>query len=211
MEPQVAFVRSPSLGEIVRAHGDGIASRAAVAVRHAEPSDADALHEIFSDPQVAQWLADVPYVSAAQTREQITAPSAGRYMLVACVEGRVGGALALTVNAAPRLRHGARIGPVAVARRDQGRGIGAALMRAAIDLADNWLALVRLDLLVATDNAPAIALYEKCGFVIEGTQRAFAWQGGRYVDAHVMARVRLAHDPFSMRSALHASACARAA
>jgi len=43
---------------------------------------------------------------------------------------------------------------------------------------------------VYTDNAPAIHLYEKFGFIIEGTARQFALRNGVYVDAHMMARLR---------------------
>jgi putative acetyltransferase len=49
-----------------------------------------------------------------------------------------------------------------------GQGVGTALIEAAIDLADNWRNLTRLELRVFTDNAPAIHLYEKVGFEIEG-------------------------------------------
>jgi len=41
-----------------------------------------------------------------------------------------------------------------------------------------------------TDNAAAIHLYEKFGFVIEGTKRKYAFREDEYVDAHVMARVK---------------------
>jgi putative acetyltransferase len=63
-------------------------------------------------------------------------------------------------------------------------------MAALIDLADNWLGLHRIELTVYVDNAPAIHLYEKIGFVIEGTARDFALRGGVYVDVHTMARLR---------------------
>jgi putative acetyltransferase len=72
----------------------------------------------------------------------------------------------------------------------QDRGIGTALMEAAMDLADNWLNLKRLELHVYTDNARAIRLYEKFGFEIEGTHRALAFRDGEYVDAYSMARIR---------------------
>jgi len=52
------------------------------------------------------------------------------------------------------------------------------------------LNLTRLDLRVYVDNEPAIALYNKFGFEIEGTHRLFAYRNGEYVDAHVMARLR---------------------
>lgn len=71
-----------------------------------------------------------------------------------------------------------------------GKGIGSALMRAALDLADNWLNLRRIELHVYTDNAAGIALYTKFGFKIGGTHRHFAFREGRYVDAYSMARVR---------------------
>ena len=72
----------------------------------------------------------------------------------------------------------------------QGKGVGTALMQAAIDLADNWLNLKRLELEVYVDNASAIRLYEKIGFAIEGTMVDFAFRDGQYVDTHLMARLR---------------------
>jgi putative acetyltransferase len=44
-------------------------------------------------------------------------------------------------------------------------------------------------LTVYTDNAGAIALYRKFGFVDEGVHRAFALRDGVYVDALAMARL----------------------
>jgi len=72
----------------------------------------------------------------------------------------------------------------------QGKGVGTALMQAAIDLADNWLNLTRLELEVFVENTPAIRLYEKCGFTVEGTLVDFAFRDGQYVDTYIMARLR---------------------
>ena len=72
----------------------------------------------------------------------------------------------------------------------QGRGIGTALLRAAIDLADRWLNLRRLELTVDTDNSTAVRLYEKFGFEIEGVLRKYSFRDGALVDAYAMARVR---------------------
>jgi putative acetyltransferase len=72
----------------------------------------------------------------------------------------------------------------------QGRGVGTALMRAMLELADNWLGLRRIELEVWADNAAAIHVYEKFGFVVEGTGRQFARRAGELVEAHFMARLR---------------------
>ena len=71
-----------------------------------------------------------------------------------------------------------------------GRGVGTAMMAAALDLADNWLNLRRVELKVYADNARAIALYERFGFEREGRLRDYAWRAGAYVDSLAMARLR---------------------
>ncbi len=113
----------------------------------------------------------------------------GLYHLVACVEEEVVGHLGLETFTRPRRRH---VGEIGMAVRDDwhGKGVGTALMEAALDLADNWLNLTRLELTVYADNAAGIALYEKVGFEIEGTHRRYAFRKGEYVDAYSMARIR---------------------
>ena len=63
-------------------------------------------------------------------------------------------------------------------------------MRAAVDVADNWLNLLRLELTVFVDNEPAIQLYKKNGFVVEGTLSQYAFRAGQYIDVFTMARLR---------------------
>ena len=71
----------------------------------------------------------------------------------------------------------------------QRRGIGAALVTALIDAADNWLNLRRLELTVYVDNEAAIRLYEKFGFEIEGRRRSDCFRDGLFVDSYAMARL----------------------
>jgi putative acetyltransferase len=73
----------------------------------------------------------------------------------------------------------------------QGQGVGTALLQAALDLADNWLNLLRLELEVYTDNEPAVRLYTRAGFVIEGTLRQYAYRDGQYADVYAMARFKV--------------------
>lgn len=117
-------------------------------------------------------------------------PAEGAYTLVACAGEEVIGMLNLqTFPNFPRRRHVAEL--VMAVRDDwQGKGVGTALMVAALDLADNWLNILRVELTVWVDNEPAIRLYKKFGFVVEGTATAFGYRDGKFVDAYQMARVR---------------------
>ncbi len=73
----------------------------------------------------------------------------------------------------------------------QNQGVGTALMKVLLDLADNWLMLVRVELEVFADNERAIHLYEKLGFEKEGLLRMTTVRDGRYVDDCKMARIRI--------------------
>jgi putative acetyltransferase len=114
---------------------------------------------------------------------------------VAVAGDRVVGMLdVLTVPNRPRRRHVGAIG-MCVHDEWQGKGVGTALMRAGVDLADKWLNLIRLELEVYTDNEPAIRLYERFGFEHEGTLRQHAFRDGLYVDSYMMARLRPSGTP----------------
>lgn len=150
-------------------------------VRAREPGDSEALTEILNCSSVYAGTLQLPYRSVASHRERMVEdPNA--HHLVAEIDGRVVGSLGLHTQTPPRRRHVGEIG-MTVHDGFQGQGVGTALMVAMIDLADNWLGLQRIELHVYTDNDPAVHLYEKFGFVIEGTARRFALRGGAYVDA----------------------------
>ena len=161
-----------------------------ITVRHAEPDDYQELHRIFSGPKAVAGTLQLPLPSAEAWRKRLAEPPEGLFSLVACVEGEVVGSLGLeTSPTRPRMRH---VGSIGMAVRDdwQGRGVGTALMGAALDLADNWLNLTRIELRVYVDNSAAVALYKKFRFEIEGTHHRLAFRDGEYVDAYSMARLR---------------------
>ena len=163
---------------------------ATIAIRHSEPDDYEALHRTFSGPKAIWGTLQLPFPSRERWRKRLAEPSEGLFSLVASVEDDVVGSLGLrTFPNRPRRRHAGGIG-MAVRDDWHGQGVGTALMEAAIDLADNWLNLRRLELTVVTDNAPAIHLYRKVGFVTEGTLVDYVFRDGVYVDCFTMARVR---------------------
>ena len=159
-----------------------------IPIRARELRDLEAVHEIFNCPGVIAGTLQLPWRSLEARREWFTQPAPDAHSLVAEVEGRVVGLLTLHLEPAPRRRHCGSIG-MGVHDDFQHRGVGTALMTAMLDLADNWLGLRRIELTVYVDNTPAIRLYEKFGFSVEGTARQFAFRAGAYVDAHHMARL----------------------
>ena len=70
-----------------------------------------------------------------------------------------------------------------------GKGVGSRLLQAALELCDNWFNIHRVELEVFTDNTEALSLYEKHGFVKEGTLRDYAFKNGKYSDVYAMARI----------------------
>lgn len=166
----------------------------------------DAIVKIHGTPQVIAGTLQMPFPSIEAWRKRLTGQSPDTRALVAVADGKVLGHLGLMPGYRPRRAHIASIG-MAVCDDHSGRGIGTALLQAAVSLADNWLNLQRLELTVFTDNTPAIRLYKKLGFSTEGTHRAFALRNGNFIDAHAMAHLRLG-APLAHERVRHPLCCA---
>jgi len=164
------------------------ATRIKIAVRAAEIADFEALARLYADRNAYSQTLQLPFPSPELWRKRLAEQSDNHHTLVATVAGEVVGNLGLTRLTRARRAHVGELG-MGVRDRWQGKGVGSALMRAALDLADNWLGLRRLELMVHVDNERAIALYRKFGFEIEGTHRAYSIRDGRYVDSLSMARI----------------------
>jgi L-phenylalanine/L-methionine N-acetyltransferase len=159
-------------------------------VRRAEPGDYEAVSRIFSGPKAVWGTLQVPFPSAEHWRQRLAEPREGLFSLLVCVGDEVIGILGLqTFPTSPRRRHAGHIG-MAVRDDWQGRGAGTALMQAAVELAEKWLNITRLELEVNVDNEPAIHLYKKFGFQVEGTLRQFTYRNGENIDVYSMARLR---------------------
>ena len=166
-------------------------SKPTIIIRRAVASDAEAIKKIFEGPRVVWGTLQLPYPLVEKWEKWITEPSDSFFRFVACAENEVVGEFGLeTYPTHPRRKHVGEIG-MAVHEDWQGKGVGSAMMQTAVDLADKWLNLKRLELTVYVDNPPAIALYRKFGFEQEGLLRGYAFRDGAYVDAYMMARMRL--------------------
>lgn len=159
-------------------------------IRRAIPSDYEAIAHHLADPRVYPGTLQPPYPSVEQWRQRMADQPDTDFILVALADGRFAGFAGLHANAkSGRRAHAMHLG-ITVGGDFQGRGIGTALMKALVDLADGWLNVFRLELNVFADNARAITLYKRFGFEVEGTHRAYALRDGRYVDTCSMARLK---------------------
>lgn len=163
-------------------------------IRRAEADDYEQVYEMFASAKVYEGTLQLPYPSRDYWRRRLSENVDSVYNLVAIVDERVVGMAHVATSHRPRRRHAGAIG-ISVQADWQGKGLGTELMRAIVDLVDNWLNLTRLELEVYADNEAAIHLYERFGFEVEGTLRQHAFRDGRYVDSKMMGRLRSGSQP----------------
>lgn len=84
-----------------------------------------------------------------------------------------------------RIAHVAKLG-MEIRKDFRGAGLGDAMLRIALAWAAAHPAISRVELQVFADNARAIALYSKHGFVEEGRRRKYMRVGDTYLDDLVM-------------------------
>lgn len=114
-------------------------------------------------------------------------PGSNGTILLAEGGGRPVGFLEASGGAFRRNRHVVHL-VIGVLKAHASRGIGTALLKEA-DLWARDRGIHRLELTVMAHNLAAVALYEKAGFVVEGTRRHSMLVDGSYVDEHCMAKL----------------------
>ena len=157
-------------------------------------NDARDIHEIRLQDEVLPNILSVPSETVDYTREWLSdIDPAAQHIFVAEIEHgdydtKVVGVASLMISNRLRQRHSASVG-IMIHKEYQGMGVGTALMQKLIDLADNWLCLVRLELDVLAGNEGALRFYQSLGFVQEGVKIMETIRFGKYVDSIFMARV----------------------
>lgn len=161
-----------------------------IKIRAAEPEDYEAIREVMSQPLAQKYTLQLPFASLDMWKKRLANMAEGDHSLVAEIDGKIVGNLGLHSQAkSARRRH---IGYLGMSVHDawHRQGVGDALMKAAIDLGENWLQYTRLELTVFVDNEGALALYKEHGFEIEGTLRRYGFREGKFVDAYMMSRLK---------------------
>lgn len=158
-------------------------------IRHAKSDDYIDLLEVYSQPKAMAGTLQLPFPAETVWKKRLSEQSDGICVLVAEVDNKVIGSLGLHLEMNRRRRHVGYIG-MAVHDAWHGKGVGSRLLESVIELADNWLNLIRIELTVFKDNEAALSLYRKYGFVEEGVLRKYAFRNGDYCDAIAMARMK---------------------
>ncbi|MBS0340475.1 MAG: GNAT family N-acetyltransferase [Proteobacteria bacterium] len=161
----------------------------AIVVRSAEPADSEGISELLGSRGVFEQLLQMPDAPVASRLESLRATDQQICRLVAIDDGRIVAHAGLhKTQTSPRRQHVRGLG-IAVAASHQGQGLGRILMKRLLAWADDWGAVLRIELWVYADNQRAISLYTHSGFVEEGRHQAYALRDGQFVDAVSMARL----------------------
>lgn len=158
-------------------------------IRHSEPEDLVWIKTIYEQRHAYTDTLQLPFPPNHLWQSRLAATEPNRFSLVICADEKVIGHLGLEQYSNPRRRHVASMG-MAVHKDWLRQGMGSQLLAAALELADNWLQVTRIELEVYKANQAAVALYQKFGFVVEGESGRFAYRNGELADVLRMARLK---------------------
>lgn len=150
---------------------------------------AEHIHELITEPD--RYIAFEPDEVAAVAKQQcnILIDSLNRddmLYLVAEIDGNPAGEIVLQRGTLQAYQHFVTLG-ITVKKRWRHQGIGRRLMEEALVWAKTHPWLRRIELWVDAENAPAIGLYTKCGFQIEGLRQQAVFYNDTFHDELIMA------------------------
>lgn len=160
-------------------------------VREAEPGDASAvltyLEEISGQSDFLSFGPGEFELTEPEEQEFLSKYRASDNQLytLGIINDRIVSTLNFSAGRRPRVRHTGEFG-MSVHKQFWGRGIGSFMLDALLDWAKHTHIVTKINLRVRTDNQRAIQLYERKGFVKEGTIRREFLLQGRYYDDYWM-------------------------
>ncbi|HEY8393585.1 MAG TPA: GNAT family N-acetyltransferase, partial [Thermaerobacter sp.] len=171
-----------------RPPSSGLVAGPGVRIRPVRVADAEAIHTIRRQRQVARETGLPPSLSVEQVRKELAGLGPADHVLVAEVDGQVVGMAHLRVLG-HRRGHVGQLRLLAVLDRFQGRGIGSRLAAALVNLGTNWLGVRRFEAEIPAGNARALQLLHRLGFRSEVRKRAALLHDGVLADTILLARL----------------------
>ena len=157
-------------------------------IRRLVPADASAYRALMLEAYAQHPAA---FTSSAEERGALplqwwasrlaVAPDAATVVLGAFVDDRLAGAAGVEFESRMKARHKATLFGMMVPEAARGRGIGQALVEAALALARARDGVLLVNLTVSEGNDKAQALYERCGFVVFGVEPLAIAVGATFV------------------------------
>ena len=164
-------------------------------IREAEPGDAAELVTFLNRVSLETDFTSLDGDGILLTSEEMEiflnkqASSDNQITLLAFLNDEIAGLINITADQRKRVRH---IGDffIVIGKRYWNNGLGNLLLEEVIEWAQASGVLRRLQLTVQTRNLAAVHLYQKHGFVIEGSQERGAYiEEGEFVDVYLMGRL----------------------
>ncbi len=165
-------------------------TEARVLLRALEETDLERTHRWHNDPELYSTLVNVfrhvSHGAEAEWLRRKASYSQHEVALAICLrpEGEHIGNIYL--GDIDWLSRRAFLGILIGSSEHRGKGYGYQAMRQVLAHAFGDLNLNRVFLEVLPENAPAIRIYEKCGFTVEGRLRQHVFKNGAYQDVLVM-------------------------
>jgi RimJ/RimL family protein N-acetyltransferase len=165
----------------------------AVRIRRAVPEDAGAvlgyLRQVGGETDNLTFGSEGPNLSESEEREYLArvGESDNSLAVVATVGDAIVGSLTFDGGHRSRLRHAGEFG-ISVAQAYAGLGIGRALIEHMLEWAERGGVVRKINLKVRADNAGAIRLYERMGWVHEGRTTRDTLIDGQFNDCLLMGR-----------------------
>ncbi|ALG84414.1 GNAT family N-acetyltransferase [Gordonia phthalatica] len=159
---------------------------AAPRLRALERSDLAFVHGLFNDPDVMRYWFEPAHTTLADLEDAFDRQRGSdhlRRFILETAGRRVGLVELMYIDHVHRNCEF----QIIISPSEQGRGYASAATRGALDFAFRALNLHKVWLLVDTENAAAVHVYEKSGFAVEGVLRQEFFADGAYRDATRMA------------------------
>ena len=158
-------------------------------IRPPRPEDSRLVYEYYRHPAVARTTLSLPSNEFSQTERWLERSNENQHRFLAVMDERPVGTIGLIVSTLPRRPRRASLG-LMVHPDYWGRGIGRRLLAHVLQLADDWLNLVRVELGVFDSNPRAVRLYEREGFQEIGRRPMAAYGPDGWLTEILMTRCR---------------------